>query len=76
MQEARKRLVYDEFFLFSLAMLSNKDKKVREGRVELKGVQESVLESYIKKLSFKLTNDQRSAIIDIVNGRFLATNSL
>ena len=67
MQEARKRLVYDELFLFSLAMLSNKDKKVREGRVELKGVQESVLESYIKKLSFKLTNDQRSAIIDIVN---------
>lgn len=67
MQEARKRLVYDEFFLFSLAMLSNKDKKVREGRIELKGVQETVLDSFIKKLPFKLTNDQKQALDDIVN---------
>ena len=67
MQEARKRLVYDELFMFSLAMLSNKDKKIREGRIELKGVQETILDSFIKKLPFKLTNDQKQALADIVN---------
>ena len=67
MQEARKRLVYDELFLFSLAMQLNKDKKVNDGRMELKGVQESNLDSLIKKLPFKLTDGQKNAINDIFN---------
>ena len=67
MQEARKRLVYDEFFLFSLAMFLNKDKKVNDGRMELKGEQETSLNSFIKKLPFKLTAGQKTAIDDIFN---------
>ena len=67
MQEARKRLVYDELFLFALAMLLNKDKKIKDGRMELKGVEESTLNSFIKKLPFKLTEGQNAAINDIFN---------
>ena len=67
MQEARKRLVYDELFLFSLAMQLNKDKKTNDGRMELKGVQDSSLNSLIKKLPFKLTSGQKAAINDIFN---------
>ena len=65
MQEARRRLVYDEFFLFSLAMLSNKDKKINDGRMELKSVQENILNSFINKLPFKLTEGQKKTIIEI-----------
>ena len=65
MQEARRRLVYDEFFLFSLAMLSNKDKKTKDGRIELKSVQESILNSFINKLPFKLTEGQNKTIVEI-----------
>ncbi|MBO6118920.1 MAG: ATP-dependent DNA helicase RecG [Lachnospiraceae bacterium] len=67
MKKARKRLVYDEFFIFSLAMFSNKDKKMRDGRMELKGVQESVMASFINKLPFSLTDGQRNAINDIIS---------
>ena len=65
MKYARKRLVYDEFFLFSLAMLSNKKKKANDGRIELMGVQESTLNSFINKLPFKLTDGQDKTLKDI-----------
>lgn len=67
MQVARKRLVYDEFFLFSLAMLTNKDQKVKDGRMELKGIEQTVLDSMVKKLPFKLTKGQKDALDDIIN---------
>ena len=66
MQEARKRLVYDEFFLFSLAMLTNKDKKVRDGRIELKEVDKTLLDNIIKGLPFSLTKGQKDALDDIL----------
>lgn len=66
MQEARKRLVYDEFFLFSLAMLTNKDKKIKDGRIELKTVEKSALDSLVKKLPFKLTKGQNDTLDDIL----------
>jgi ATP-dependent DNA helicase RecG len=66
MQEARKRLVYDEFFLFSLAMLTNKDKKVRDGRIELKEVDKTLLDNIIKRLPFSLTKGQKDALDDIL----------
>lgn len=66
MQKARKRLVYDEFFLFSLAMLTNKDQKVKDGRMELKSVKEAELDSIIKKLPFKLTKGQKDTLHDII----------
>ena len=66
MQKARKRLVYDEFFLFSLAMLTNKDKKVRDGRIELKDVDRTLLDNLIKELPFSLTKGQKDTLDDIL----------
>ena len=62
---ARKRLVYDELFLFSLAMLSNVDKTV--GRKELTGIDTKDLDVYIKDLPFTLTGDQLKALSDIIS---------
>ena len=67
MQYARKRLVYDEFFLFSLAMLSNKNKNNEIGRGELKNVNESLLKIYIEKLPFLLTDGQKNALKEILS---------
>lgn len=66
MQKARKRLVYDEFFVFSLAMLTNKDKKVRNGRIELKDVDRTLLDNLIKELPFSLTKGQKDTLDDIL----------
>lgn len=65
MKEARKRLVYDEFFMFSLAMLENKNQKEKEGRLELKSFDKGLLDSYIEKLPFKLTKCQEKTLADI-----------
>ena len=67
MQVARRRLVYDELFVFSLAMLSNIDKTKKEGRKELTSIDNSILDKYIQRLSFSLTNDQQNALQDIIN---------
>lgn len=66
MQVARKRLVYDEFFLFSLAMFINKDKAVKIGREEFKNVDKKYLDAFIKKLPFKLTDGQFKILDDIL----------
>ena len=63
---ARKRLVYDEFFLFSFAMLLNKDKTIRNGRKELIDVSFNDIEKYTKNLPFKLTKGQLDTLRDIV----------
>ena len=67
MRVARKRLVYDEFFLFSLAMLINKDKTKRNGRQELINISIDKINNYIDGLPFKLTNDQFKTLNDIIN---------
>ena len=66
MQIARKRLVYDELFVFSLAMLSGIDKSQKIGRKELIDIDDDVLDKYIRRLPFSLTNDQQKALEDIV----------
>ena len=66
MSIARRRFVYDELFTFSLAMLLNKDKFVRQGREELKNVKYDGYIKYIEKLPFKLTNSQINALNDII----------
>ena len=67
MKIARKRLVYDEFFLFSFAMLSNKDKTIKNGREELKSIDKKYLKELIDNLPFKLTNSQKIVLNDILN---------
>ncbi len=67
MQIARKRLVYDELFVFSLAMLSGIDKAQKTGRKELVSINDNILDKYTRRLTFNLTNDQQKALHDIVN---------
>ena len=67
MKIARKRLVYDEFFLFSFAMLSNKDKTIKNGREELKSIDKKYLKELIDNLPFKLTDSQKIVLNDILN---------
>ena len=64
MIRARKRHVYDELFLFSLAMQSNKT--VRVGRKDLKDVNEKLLNDVVKELPFKLTKSQITVIKELV----------
>ena len=66
MKKARKRLVYDELFIFSLATLLNADKKVLKGREEFVDIDKKYLDDYVKTLPFELTNDQKKAIEDIL----------
>ena len=67
MKIARKRLVYDELFLFSLATLLSVDKRVLKGREELIDIDRKYLDDYIKTLPFELTSDQKKAINDVLD---------
>lgn len=67
MLNARKRLVYDELFLFSLALQSNKNENIRLGRKEFKDIDIKILNDIIKNLNFKLTKSQIDCIKDIVS---------
>ncbi|MBR1454079.1 MAG: ATP-dependent DNA helicase RecG [Lachnospiraceae bacterium] len=66
MLKARKRLVYDEFFLFSLAMQTNKNKNKKVGRTDFKEINEKLLNDIVIKLPYKLTKSQVTAIKDII----------
>ena len=65
MLKARKRLVYDEFFIFSLAMQREKEKNKVKGREEYKAVDEKELNSVVKELPYKLTTGQIEVIKEI-----------
>lgn len=67
MLKARNRLVYDEFFLFSLAMQNNKNQNKKVGREDFKNINEKILNDVIKELPYKLTKSQISAIKDIIS---------
>lgn len=67
MLKARKRLVYDEFFIFSLAMQREKEKNKVKGREEYKAVDEKELNSVVKELPYKLTTGQIEVIKEIVS---------
>ncbi len=67
MLKARKRLVYDELFLFSLAMQKEKDKSKRKGREELTHIDEKELNDIVKELPFRLTKSQVAVIKEIVD---------
>ena len=67
MKIARQRLVYDEFFLFSLAMQKNKSKNTKKGIVELKDIDIDKIKNIINDLPYELTNDQKKALNDIFN---------
>ncbi len=64
LKEARRRLVFDEFLLFSLALLKlkkNNEKSSNEFRI----VDNNVSQRFIQKLPFELSNSQKKVISEI-----------
>lgn len=61
---ARKRLVFDEFFLFILGMQYQKEKKAKEiNRFDF--AEDDFTDSLIEKLPYKLTGAQLRALADV-----------
>ena len=65
--KARKRLTYDEFFLFSLGILYAKDKTERKTYAELKDLNIEKLNDIRSRLPYTLTNSQNVVIDEILN---------
>lgn len=63
--EARKRLVFDEFFLFIMGMQYQKEKQVKEPN-GFEFCDETVIFDLIKKLQFPLTDAQTKTITEII----------
>lgn len=64
---ARKRLVYDELFIFSLQLLYYKKKENIKGLKELTTGDTKLIDKIIKNLAFELTEGQKEAIDGIIN---------
>ena len=67
MQVARKRLVYDELFIFSLSVFLNKEKTIENGRDDFKQIDENDLNDIEKALPYELTKGQKDVIADILS---------
>ncbi len=64
LDEARKRLIFDEFLLFSLSLLrlkKNNEKELNSFRI----VDNNVSKRFIRNLPFELTNSQKKVIFEI-----------
>ncbi|MBL7155104.1 MAG: ATP-dependent DNA helicase RecG [Candidatus Portnoybacteria bacterium] len=59
-QKARQRLAFDEIFLIHLTTLKQKQKLNQEKALAIP-FEEKLIKSFVRKLPFKLTNDQRIA---------------
>lgn len=63
---ARKRLVYEELFVFMFKILSFKVQNENASKIG-KNINNEEIKKFIEKLPFKLTSDQLKAIEDIIN---------
>ena len=63
--EARKRLVFDEFFLFILGMQYQKEQKKRESNA-FSFREPEIIEECIEKLPYELTGAQKRALDDVI----------
>lgn len=61
---ARRRLVFDEFFLFILSMQYQKEKKEKEAN-EFSFTKDGFTDGLIEKLPYELTGAQRRALADV-----------
>jgi len=62
---ARQRLAFDEMFLTQLAILEQKEKLTREKAAAIP-FNQKLVKSFVQKLPFQLTNDQRLAAWEII----------
>jgi ATP-dependent DNA helicase RecG len=63
--EARRRLGFDELFLIQLFMLEQKKKFQKQAAHQIK-FQENLIKNFVSSLPFKLTNAQRKAAWEIL----------
>ncbi len=64
-QKARERLIFEEFYLFEIALLFNRERlKIDRGGIK-KNVDGKLVSSFCKNLPFELTKDQRKAFQEI-----------
>lgn len=63
---ARKRLVFDEFFLFILSMQYRKEKQIKDAN-EFEFQVDSFTDDLIAKLPYELTGAQKRALSDVKN---------
>ncbi|MFW6121429.1 MAG: ATP-dependent DNA helicase RecG [Petrotogales bacterium] len=64
-QKARERLIFEEFYLFEIALLFNRERlKIDRGGIK-KNVDGKLVSSFCKNLTFELTKDQRKAFQEI-----------
>lgn len=61
---ARKRLVFDEFFLFILSMQYHKEKRIKDEN-EFEFLDDSFTDDLIAKLPYELTGAQKRALLDV-----------
>ena len=61
---ARKRLVFDEFFLFILSMQYHKEKRIKDEN-EFEFMDDSFTDDLIAKLPYELTGAQKKALLDV-----------
>lgn len=61
---ARKRLVFDEFFLFILSMQYQKEKRVKDAN-EFELMDDGFTDGLIAKLPYELTNAQKATLLDV-----------
>ena len=66
-KEARKRLVYDEFLSFQLALFLKAKKTKEEQKSVAVTVDSNFIVDFEKKLPFKLTSSQKNALHEISN---------
>ncbi len=64
--EARKRLVFDEFFLFILGMQYQKEQKKRESNA-FSFQEPEIIQDCIGKLPYELTGAQKRALDDVIH---------
>lgn len=62
---ARQRLAFDEMFLTQLAVLEQKEKLSKEKAVSIP-FEQKLIKSFVKKLPFQLTDDQRRSAWEII----------
>ena len=61
---ARKRLVFDEFFLFILSMQYHKEKRIKDEN-EFEFLDDAFTDDLIAKLPYELTGAQKRALLDV-----------
>ena len=65
-EEARRRLVYEELFLFQLNYaLIRKNTEINSSALKLKANEDGLVHKFIKNLPFELTNAQKKAVKEI-----------